>query len=81
MAPQKTVTLPDDVYERVQRQAEAEGKTVDEMAAEAVQKHFAHQTLERLRQRGELQRRGKTDEEVEAIVEKAVTESRQEHRR
>ena len=41
MAAPKTVTLKDDVYDRMQQEAEAEGKTVDELAGEAVQRHLA----------------------------------------
>ena len=37
MTPKKTVTLADDVYERLTRQAEADGKTLDEAANEAIQ--------------------------------------------
>lgn len=37
MAPPKTVTLADDVYEQLTQHAEAEGKTVDQAANEAIQ--------------------------------------------
>jgi predicted CopG family antitoxin len=37
MAPQKTVTLADDIYEQLTQRAEAEGKTLDEAANEAIQ--------------------------------------------
>jgi predicted CopG family antitoxin len=36
MTPQKTITLADDVFEHIKQRAEAEGKTVEEAANEAV---------------------------------------------
>ena len=36
MTPQKTITLADDVFEQVKQRAEAEGKTVEEAANDAV---------------------------------------------
>jgi predicted CopG family antitoxin len=77
---QKTITLPDEVYERVQRQAQTEGKTVDELAAEFVQKELALAALDRLSRKAVLARGNMTDEQVEEIVDRAVRESRQEHR-
>ena len=77
---QKTINLPDDVYERVQRQATEEGKTVDELAAEFVQKQLAHAALDRLSRKAERARGNMTEEEVEAVVDRAVKESREERR-
>jgi hypothetical protein len=37
MTAQKTVTLADDTYEQLMQRAEAEGKTLDETANEAIQ--------------------------------------------
>jgi predicted CopG family antitoxin len=36
MTPQKTITLADDVFEQVKVRAEAEGKSLDEVANEVV---------------------------------------------
>ena len=36
----KTITLPADLYERVQQEAQGEGKTVDEVATEAVKREL-----------------------------------------
>ncbi len=80
MATEKTITLADDVYQRAQHQAEAEGKTVDELTTEAVQRHLARRTLERFRGNADVRRGNKTEVEVEAIVEKAIAESRNENR-
>jgi predicted CopG family antitoxin len=80
MAPPKTVTLADDVYDRMQQEAEAEGKTVDEVAGEAVQRHLARRWLVRTGREAQIRRGIMTDEQVEAIVEKAIQESRAEER-
>ena len=80
MAAPKTVTLADDVYDRMQQEAEAEGKTVDELAGEAVQRHLARRWLERTGREAQVRRGNMTDEQVEAVVEKAIQESRAEQR-
>jgi predicted CopG family antitoxin len=79
MAP-KTVTLADDVYDRMQQEAEAEGKTVDELAGEAVQRHLARRWLERTEREAQVRRGNMTEEQIEAVVERAVQESRAEQR-
>jgi hypothetical protein len=82
MATPKTVTLADDVYDRMQREAEAEGTTVDELAGEAVRRHLARRWLARTGREAQVRRGNMTDEQVEAVVEKAIQESRaEEHRR
>ena len=80
MAAPKTVTLADDVYDRMQQEAEAEGKTVDELAGEAVQRHLARRWLERTGREAQVRRGNMTDEQVEAVVERAIQESRAEQR-
>ncbi|MBI4484473.1 MAG: hypothetical protein HY655_00540 [Acidobacteria bacterium] len=76
----KTVTLPADLYERVAQEAQGEGKTVDEVATEAVKRELARRWLERTRREAETRRGGMTDEEVEATVETAIREWRGEQR-
>ena len=80
MTPQKNVALAPELLEQADTVAQAEGKTVDEFAAQAVQHEIARRTLERLRAEGELSRRGMTEEDVEGAVERAVQESRLEQR-
>lgn len=74
----KTVTLPADLYKRVEQEAEGEGKTVDEVATEAVKRELARRWLERTRREAETRRGSMTDEEVEAAVDTAVQEWRRE---
>ena len=80
MRMEKNIAIEPDVLERAARQAQAEGKTVDELAEEAIKRHLAQRTLERFRREAEARRGNKTDEEVEAIVDQAIKESRQENR-
>lgn len=78
----KTITLPADLYERVEQEAQGEGKTVDEVATEAVKRELARRWLERTRREAETRRGNMTDEEVEATVDTAVQEwRRQQHGR
>ena len=81
MRSEKNIAIEPEVLEQAARQAQVEGKTVDELAQEAIKRHLALKTLGRFRRNAEVRRGSKTDEEVEAIVEKAVKESRQENRR
>ena len=80
MASPKTITLADDVYDRMQQEADAEGTTVDELAGEAVRRHLARRWLERTGREAQVRRGNMTDEQVEAVVEKAIQESRAEQR-
>ena len=77
---EKNIAVSPDVLEQAMRQAEAEGKTVDELAQEAIKRHLAQKSLDRLKREAEARRGNKTDEEVEAIVDRAVKESRNENR-
>src|SRR5688572_10439264 len=56
----KTITLPGDLYERVQQEAQGEGKTVDEVATEALKRELARRWLERTRREAEIRRGGMT---------------------
>jgi len=52
----KTITLPAGLYERVEQEAQKEGRTVDEMATEAVKRELARRWLERTRHEAEVRR-------------------------
>ena len=84
MTPQKTITLADDVYEQVKERAEAEGKTVEEAANEAVRLGLTEERWQRLVKRGRHYSRemaeAATDEEAIQIAVDAVHESRAELR-
>jgi predicted AAA+ superfamily ATPase len=80
MRTEKNIALAEDVLERVREQAQAEGKTADEVVEQAVQRELARKAFERIRREAEIRRGGMTDEEVDRIVEKAVREWRAEQR-
>lgn len=78
----KNVAIEDaELLERAGKVAEAEGKTVDELATEALKRDLARRTLDRFQRQAEVRRRGMSDEDVEATVDRAVQESRAEQRR
>ena len=76
----KNVAIEPELLERAGKVAEAEGKTVDQLTTEALQRELARRTFERVKREGEMRRRGMTDDEVESTVEKAVQEYRAEQR-
>ena len=76
----KNVAIEPDILERAGQIAEAEGKTVDEVATEALKRDIARRWLESNKREAQLRRGNMTDEEVEAIVERAIQESRAEQR-
>ena len=78
MAPQKNISIEDrELLERAAKVAQAEGKTVDELATEALQRELARRSFEGIKREAESHRRGMTDEEVDQTVERAITEYRQ----
>ena len=72
----KKIAVPDDIYERVQEIATAEGTTVEQLAAQALERDLARRWLERVGREGQVRRGSMTDDEVEAVVERAVQKSR-----
>jgi fructose-1,6-bisphosphatase/sedoheptulose 1,7-bisphosphatase-like protein len=74
--PIKKIAVPDDIYERVQEIASVEGTTVEELTAKALERDLARRWLERVEREGQVRRGNMTDDEVEAVVERAVQESR-----
>lgn len=80
MTPQKTITLADDVFEQVKERAEAEGKTVEEAANEAVRLGLSEDRWQKLVKRGRTHSQemaeAATDEDALQIVVDAVHDSR-----
>ena len=72
----RKIAVPDEIYERVQEIATAEGTTVEALATTALERDLARRWLERVGRDGDLRRGNMTDDEVEAVVERAVEESR-----
>jgi predicted transcriptional regulator len=73
----KNIAVPDEIYERVQQIATAEGTTVEDLATKALERDLARRWLQRVGRDGQLRRGNMTDDEVEAVVERVVRESRQ----
>ena len=76
MAPQKNVAIEPALLEQAGKVAAAEGKTVDELATDALKRELARRALEKFRRDAEPRRRGMTDGDVAATVEEAVHEGR-----
>lgn len=74
--PGKNIAVPNEIYERVQKIATAEGTTVEELATKALERDLARRWLERVGREGQVRRGNMTDDEVEAVVQRAVQESR-----
>ena len=73
---QASITLPDDLQSQLDAAARAEGKTVDQFTAEVLQRHFARRSLERFKRDGDIRRRGMSEEQVQRVVDQAITEVR-----
>ena len=74
--PTKSIAVPDAVYDRVQEAAAAESTTVEQLATKALERDLARRWLNRVGREGDLRRGNMIDAEVEALVERAVQESR-----
>ncbi len=64
-------------YDEIER---SEGKTVDELTTEAVKRDVARRWLEKNKREAQLRRGNMTEDEVEAVVQRAIEESRAEQR-
>jgi hypothetical protein len=72
----RKIAVPDGIYERVQKAATAEGTTVEELATKALERDLARRWLERVGREGQVRRGKMTDDEAEAVVDRAIQESR-----
>jgi hypothetical protein len=71
-----TIAVPEEIYERVRAAAAAEGTTVEELVTRALERDLARRWLQRVGREGQLRRGSMTADEIEAVVERAVQESR-----
>lgn len=72
----KSIALPEVVYQRVREAAAAEGTTVEQLATQALERDLARRWLARVDREGTRRRGDMSDADVEALVERAVQESR-----
>ena len=75
------VTVPEEILAQLQAAAIDEGKTVDELTADALKRHLAQRILNRLKREAEANSRGMSEEQIEEIVARAIQEHREESRR
>jgi hypothetical protein len=75
------VTLPDELLAQAQATARGEGKTVDELTADALKKYIVQRALARIKRKGEAASRGMSEEQIESTVAGAIRESRAERAR
>lgn len=78
MPTRNNLHIPDDLLTAVNEAASADGKTTEELAADALRRYLAHRNLEELGKYGREQSRrlGLT----EADVSRLIAESRRENR-
>lgn len=78
MAARNNLHIPDDLLSAVNEAATADGKTTEEIAADALRRYLAHRKLEELGKYGREQSRrlGYT----EADLPRLIAESRRENR-
>ena len=70
MATQNNLRIPDDLLNAVNEAAGADGKTTDEIAADALRRYLAHRKLEELGKYGREQSRrlGYTETDVPRLI-------------
>ena len=78
MTPKNVAIEDPELLQRYAEIARSEGKTVDELTTEAVKRDVGRRWLEKNKREAQLRRGNMTEEEVEAVVEKAVQETRAE---
>ena len=74
------ITLPDELFPRLQEQARTENRTADELAAQAVQELLMRRFWERNKVEAQKRRGNMTDEQIEEYVDKVIREFRAENR-
>ncbi len=79
MSPTRTVTLTDDLYDQASREAEAEGKTADEITQDALTAYLALRRVDRLQEYGQQRadELGLTEADVPRLIAETRRESRQ----
>ena len=74
-----TIEVPDDLLTQVQRRAASQGRSTDDLAAEALKRYVAQELLKELTAGAEERRRQhglNTDEDVEEYVNRVIHEHR-----
>jgi hypothetical protein len=75
--------IPDDLLAQTEKLAASQGRTADDLAADALKRYLAHEWLNEIERKGQEHRQQlglNSDEEVEAAADRAVSEYRSEQR-
>jgi len=75
--------IPGDLLSQAEKLAATQGRTADDLAADALKRYLAHEWSNKIEREGQKRRQQlglKSDEEVEAAVERAISEYRNEQR-
>lgn len=75
--------IPDDLLAQTEKLAASQGRTAHDLAADALNRYLAHEWLNKIEQEGQERRQQlgvKSDEEVDAVVDRAISEYRNEQR-
>lgn len=76
--------IPEELLAQAERIAQSQGRTTDDLAADALKRYLAHEWLDKVQREAHDNRRRLglvSDEDVDRFVESAVRESRSERRR
>jgi len=79
----KNLHIPDDLLAQAEKLAASQGRTADDVAADALKRYLAHEWLTKIEREGQERRWHlglKSDEEAEAVVDRAISEYRDEQR-
>lgn len=76
-----TIQVPDEVGQAVENAALELGKSVDEVFAEAAKREIGRHRMDKLKREGDERRGSMTNQEVDAIVNRAIEEDRKENPR
>lgn len=71
--------IPADLLEQTEKLAASQGRSADDLAADALTRYLAHEWLNKIEREGEerrLQLALKSDEDVDAVVDRAISEYR-----
>jgi hypothetical protein len=81
--PDNNLHIPEDLLVQAERIARSQGRTADDLAADALKRYLAHEWLNKLQREAPDNRRRlglESDEDVDRFVESAITEARRERR-
>lgn len=72
----RKIAIPDDVYDRVEKAANTEGATVEELVTKALERELALRWLVQVEREGQARRGSMTDDEITTAVEHSIQEFR-----